>query len=44
MYDNDIKNILLKVYNELPNYNIKGLKIKNIINKILNGHINSIYN
>ena len=31
MYNNEIKNILLNIYNELPKYNIKGLKRKEII-------------
>ena len=44
MYNNEIKNILINVYNELPNYNIRGIKRKNIINNIFKGHINSIYN
>ena len=44
MYNNEIKNILLNIYNELPNYNIRGIKRKNIINNIFKGHINSIYN
>ena len=44
MYNNEIKNILLNIYNELPNYNIRGIKRKNIINNIFKGRINSIYN
>jgi len=44
MYNNEIKNILLNIYNKLPNYNIRGIKRKNIINNIFKGHINSIYN
>ena len=28
MYNNEIKNILLNIYNELPNYNIRGIKRK----------------
>lgn len=44
MYCDETKIILLNIYNELPNYNIRGIKRKKIINTIFKGHINSIYN
>jgi transposase len=44
MYDKTAKDIIIKIYKELPNYNINGKNRKTFINNVFEGHINTIYN
>ena len=44
MYTQNVKDVMLNVYNTLLDYNIKGRNRINFINTIFNGHINTIYN
>ena len=44
MYDKTTQDVIVKIYKELPNYNINGKKRKTFINNVFGGHINTIYN
>ena len=44
MYDKKTQDVIIKIYKELPNYNINGIKRKTFINNVFEGHINTIYN
>ena len=44
MYDKNFKMSIVKVYNDLKNYNIKGNNKKNFIRRNFNIHINTLYN
>ena len=44
MYEKNFKISIVKVYNDLKNYNIKGNNKKNFIRRNFNIHINTLYN
>ena len=44
MYEKNFKMSIVKVYNDLKNYNIKGNNKKNFIRRNFNIHINTLYN
>ena len=44
MFNKNIRQICINVYNQLSKYNIKGIEKKNFITNTFNLHINSLYN
>ena len=44
MFDKNIRQICINVYNQLSKYNIKGIEKKQFITNTFNLHINSLYN
>ena len=44
MFDKNIKQICINVYNQLSKYNIKGIEKKQFIFDTFNLHVNSLYN
>ena len=44
MFDKNIRQICINVYNQLSKYNIKGIEKKQFITNTFDLHINSLYN